>query len=148
MFDTSQPMFLHSDKKHKSPVMVREYTLSELKTLSGHCLFVTRFGDLATVKVTSVKTWKRRLNDVTIGLKYGMYEYFKAEYVNGVSLGEQLVKVIDTESIIECEFYNRNDRSIFKLSGKNFEDILTKMSSSQHLDYYTGDTILNPIPFN
>ena len=95
MFNTAEPMFLHSDKKHKSPVMVREYTLTELKSLSGHCLFVTRFGDLANVKVTSVKTWITRPNNVTVGLKYGLYQYFKAEYVNGVSTGEQLVKVID-----------------------------------------------------
>ncbi len=34
-------------------------------------------GSLMRFKVTSVKTWKRNLDKVLIGIKRGLYEYYK-----------------------------------------------------------------------
>lgn len=98
MFELNRPFYLHSDKKHKHPLTIQEFTIEELKSLSGHCYFITRFGDLAQAKITSVKTWVTRPNNVDIHLKHGLYEYFIASWVNGESTGEQLVKIVDTES--------------------------------------------------
>lgn len=64
--------------KHPKAIRVRESTFQELQTIrSGqHIDLLDKNGQLARVKVTSVKTWKRRPNDLDINCKYGLYEYF------------------------------------------------------------------------
>jgi hypothetical protein len=56
---------------------VRAITLDELKTLDRRhdWKIVANDGTARDVKITSIKTWKTRPNDVRIGVKYGMYEY-------------------------------------------------------------------------
>lgn len=85
----------HSDKRKSAPVKTwRVLELADLKALRAgqRVNFLTRQGDVAQVKVTSVKTWKTRPGDIRLGLKYGMYEYSHVEYINGqYSSGEYLV---------------------------------------------------------
>jgi len=55
-------------------------TIEQAKKLTiGTWLYSTRNknyrGDPQRWKVTSVKTWKTRPNDVRIGLKHGLYDY-------------------------------------------------------------------------
>ncbi len=66
---------LGSDKR-KNPAMVnfRTLTIEEVKSAS-HVWLLDRNGKAVQVKVTSVKTWKRR-SDVEVHCKYGLYEYF------------------------------------------------------------------------
>lgn len=67
---------LRSDRK-VNPTM-REYRIlsnEKCRILSGHCGILDRNGNIAQVKITSVKTWKRN-NDIEVNCKYGMYEYF------------------------------------------------------------------------
>lgn len=52
----------------------RFLSLQECKELSGHCDVIDRNGKIAHVKITSIKTWKKR-NDVKVGWKFGLYEY-------------------------------------------------------------------------
>lgn len=63
----------------KSPEMVKVMlmTYNDLKMVKAgnHVNVLDRAGKLAQVKITSVKTWKRK-SDIEIHCKYGMYEYF------------------------------------------------------------------------
>ena len=68
---------MRSDKR-KNPEQV-EYevlTFGECKGLGGHCHILDRQGKIANVKITSVKTWKTRPNEIEIHCKFGLYEYF------------------------------------------------------------------------
>lgn len=66
---------LRSDK-HVKPAEVefRLLTIEEIKT-AQHVWVLDRNGRAAEVKVTSVKTWKRRA-DVEVHLQFGLYEHF------------------------------------------------------------------------
>ena len=70
----------------------RELSFNEIATgthvkavdLSGVCW--------RNVKITSIKTWKRRPSDADVHWKYGLYEYGITEYREGfVSSGPVLV---------------------------------------------------------
>lgn len=90
MFETT----LRSDKR-KSPTMYKvEYlTYDECKVLGSHAKVLDKNGKIADVKITSVKTWKRRA-DVEIHCKYGMYEFF-SETVTPDRQQSLFVKIID-----------------------------------------------------
>jgi hypothetical protein len=77
MENTTFEAKLRSDKR-KSPEMkqYRRLTFQECKNLSGHSLYLDRFGQIATVKITTIKTWKTR-PEIEIHCKFGMYEYFQ-----------------------------------------------------------------------
>lgn len=79
MNDNTFTVTARGDKhKHPKTIRVRELTFQELQTIrSGqHIDLLDKNGQLASVKVTSVKTWKRRPKDFDINCKYGLYEYF------------------------------------------------------------------------
>ena len=58
--------------------------------------FLTQQGDVAQVKITSMKTWKTRPTDLTIGVKYGLRAYSHVYFVQGQSSGgEVLVKELE-----------------------------------------------------
>lgn len=63
--------------KRKNPTMIsyRVLTNDECKALSGHCHILDQNGNIAQVKITSVKTWKTR-PDIEVNCKYGLYEFF------------------------------------------------------------------------
>jgi hypothetical protein len=68
--------FLRSDKR-KNPDY-KDYiplTYAECLELKNDCLILDRENHVANVKITSIKTWKRK-QDIEIHCKYGMYEYF------------------------------------------------------------------------
>lgn len=69
----------------RAMLTVRYMTPSELKALSGHAHIIANDGTVRNVKVTSVKVWKTRPNDVEIGVKYGMYEYAKFTMVEALT---------------------------------------------------------------
>lgn len=69
----------------RAMLTVRYMTPSELKALSGHARIIANDGTVRNVKVTSVKVWKTRPNDVEIGVKYGMYEYAKFTMVEALT---------------------------------------------------------------
>ena len=66
-------------------------TLEEAKELRvgqviAHNTIRLRYGALYKAKVTSIKTWKTRPNDIMIGMKHGMYQFFKIGH-GGVQWG-------------------------------------------------------------
>jgi len=71
--------------RHKSPkkYVVRELEFDELKSLHGRVKVLDRAGRIAEVKITSVKSWKRRPLDLDIHCKYGLYDYFTVSVRNG-----------------------------------------------------------------
>jgi len=87
---------LHEDAKRKNAPkhQFHQYSAEQAKGLrnGSTILFVTRFGDVARAKVTSVKTWKTRPGDVDVSLKFGLYEFFVASYRGGVATAEQIVE--------------------------------------------------------
>lgn len=69
-------VFQQGDRKvNQTTVYVRFMTVDEIQAIpKGHrveCLLNN--GRLGSVKVTSIKTWKRDPQRVEIGVKYGMY---------------------------------------------------------------------------
>lgn len=97
--DGIERFIMHRDirSKHPKTYQIARLTLAEAKELKSgdHVLFITRYGTLANAKVTSIKTWKTRPGDCSIGLKYGLYEYFSATYYDGIATSEELVRIID-----------------------------------------------------
>ena len=91
-------MILSGGGKGKT-VDVVPMTIEELKRLSSgeHVLvFTGYFGRNRNTGVVHVKvngkpkTWKTRPNDVTVPIKYGLYEYAKIEYRDGVMVDDNL----------------------------------------------------------
>lgn len=67
---------LASDRKKKPTLyLFEELTFDEIKQLSNYVLVVDLRNTVSTVKVTSIKQWKRRPNDLDINYKYGLYTY-------------------------------------------------------------------------
>jgi hypothetical protein len=70
--------FLRSDKR-KNPEYKDYIPLTYVECLAlkneSHCLILDRENHIANVKITSIKTWKRK-PDVEVHYKYGPYEYF------------------------------------------------------------------------
>jgi len=84
-------------RNDKTPRTWEQLTLDEAKAIviGSRIPFLTRQGNVAEVKVTSIKKWKTRPGDIHIGLKYGLYEYSYTEYIGGkFSRGEILVREI------------------------------------------------------
>lgn len=67
---------MRSDNR-KTPQMykVKYLTFDECKALTNHVNVLDRNGNIASVKVTTIKTWKRK-PEIEIHCKYGLYEYF------------------------------------------------------------------------
>lgn len=73
---------------------LRTMTLEELKNLryGQRVYFEDRYGNFRECKVNGhPKTWKTRPLDVEVPIKYGLYEYSYARYINGVQSGEILL---------------------------------------------------------
>lgn len=86
--------YLRSDRtKHPKPYNYRELTFDELKNLSGHVHLLDQAGRIAEVKITSVKSWKRRPFDLEINCKYGLYDYFTI-YVRDSQPDMTLIEVL------------------------------------------------------
>lgn len=71
---------LRSDRRKNPESVEYEYlTFDECKALASesHCHVLDKNGKICQVKITSVKTWKTRPNELLIGWKFGMYEYGK-----------------------------------------------------------------------
>lgn len=69
--------FLRSDKKVKpTGRLYRFLTYKECRALPSHAEILDRSGRVATVKITSIKTWKTR-PDLEIHCKFGLYEFFE-----------------------------------------------------------------------
>ena len=84
---------LRSDKRVKPKLLeYRILTNDECRTLTGHCHILDRYGDIAQVKITSVKTWKRRA-DIEVNCKYGMYEYLSIP-VSDIFPNVQLIALV------------------------------------------------------
>lgn len=70
----------YSRGKNPRMISVRPMTLEEIKGLSGHAKVIANDGALRDVKINgAVKTWKTRPNEVSVPVKYGMYEYARFE---------------------------------------------------------------------
>lgn len=55
---------------------VRAMTLDEIKALSGHATIIANDGTVRNVKINGqVQRWKTRPDEVSVPVKYGMYEY-------------------------------------------------------------------------
>lgn len=65
-------------RKTPQPMLTLRYmTLAEVQALptGGHASILANDGRVRIVKITSVRLWKTRPDDVHVGVKYGMYEY-------------------------------------------------------------------------
>ena len=85
---------MRSDKR-KNPESV-EYevlTFAECKALSGHAYILDRQGKIANVKITSVKTWKTRPNEIEVHCKFGLYEYFTVT-IDSHSPNKEMVRIV------------------------------------------------------
>lgn len=79
-------VYARSDRKKKpTPIDVDYLSMEEIKSLhSGDSIHILDQNDrLAQVKITSIKTWKRK-PDIEIHVKFGMYEYFTINVINGL----------------------------------------------------------------
>lgn len=88
MENTTFKSTLRSDKRAKPEW--REYrhlTFDECRKLSNHALYIDRQGKIASVKITTIKTWKTR-PEIEVHCKFGLYEYFT-----------DTIRPTDTESI-------------------------------------------------
>lgn len=56
--------------------------LHPILTHTSHIQILDKNGDVARVKITSVKTWKRK-PDILVSCKFGLYEYFSITIVPG-----------------------------------------------------------------
>ncbi len=66
--------------KPRHTLTVRRMTLEEIKQLSGHAHALGNDGTVIRVKINgAVKTWKTRPNEVSVPIKYGLYEYARFE---------------------------------------------------------------------
>jgi hypothetical protein len=92
------------DKGRHLPV--RPMTTAEVKQLQyGQRVLVhtgyfgrNRIQGLVHVKVNgNPKIWKTRPKDVTVPIKYGLYEYARVEYVAGEPVDEHLYFVVNTQ---------------------------------------------------
>lgn len=81
-FKTSFPFPVIVARRPNEKIMVRRMTLGEIKALSSgsHAEFIANDGTLRTVKINGApKTWKTRPQDVSVSVKYGLYEYARFE---------------------------------------------------------------------
>lgn len=71
---------MRSDRRKNPEKIAYEFlTFEECKNLGSHSYVLDTNGKIAEVKITSVKTWKTRPNELLIGWKFGLYEYGKQE---------------------------------------------------------------------
>lgn len=91
-FETTSRYDRSSKKETKQ---YRFLTMDELKEIGSHAQVIDRNGQIANVKVTSLKTWKTR-SDVLVGWKFGLYEYGK-ELVTEYSPNEFFVTEVSKE---------------------------------------------------
>lgn len=83
-------------RKNPDKVNYEVLTFEECKALASesHCHILDQQGKIARVKVTSVKTWKRRPDEMEIHCKFGLYEYFTVK-VSTDSPNAELVKIVE-----------------------------------------------------
>lgn len=86
---------MRSDKrKNPQPVECELLTFEECKALTGHAYILDRYGKIARVKITSVKTWKTRPNEIEVHCKFGLYEYFTLS-IDEHSPNKELVRIVE-----------------------------------------------------
>ena len=86
-------------KKHPRMFKVRPMTFEETLLLKhgDECLFHANDGSARRVRVTGkVTTWKTRPRDLSVPVKYGMYESARVEYRNGVLHGTVLLMRVES----------------------------------------------------
>lgn len=111
----------------KNPESVEYELLSfdECKKLAieSHCDVLDKNGKICRVKITSVKTWKTRPNELLIGWKFGMYEYGKEE-INPDNPNEFFVRIIEhedpDEELIPCIVCNGDAYSLGNLGAVKY----------------------------
>ena len=80
---------MRSDKRKTAKLYnYRVLSNDECKALSGHCHLLDNNGNIAQVKITSVKTWKRQPDRIEVNCKYGLYEYFTIRLSESVQNSE------------------------------------------------------------
>ena len=93
-----EQVILSGDSKG-STINVRPMTLNEVRSLSyGERVLVStgyfgrnRLNGIVHVKVNGKpKTWKTRPSDVSVSIKYGLYEYVTVDYRNGEPVDSNL----------------------------------------------------------
>lgn len=86
---------LRSDKRAKPELVNYEIlTFEECKALTGHSKILDRHGKLANVKITSVKSWKRRPSEIEVRCQFGLYEYFTIRIDRENNPNTELVKIL------------------------------------------------------
>lgn len=86
-------------KKHPRMLKVRPMTFDEVLVLKygDECLFHANDGTARRVRVKGkVKTWKTRPRDLSVPVKYGMYESARVEWTNGVHRGVVLLMEVES----------------------------------------------------
>lgn len=95
---------MRADRRvHPQQVTYEFLTFDECKALASesHCDVLDRYGRIAMVKITSVKTRKTRPNELLIGWKFGMYEYGKESISKLDDLGKSdnrfFVRIVENQ---------------------------------------------------
>jgi hypothetical protein len=86
-------------KKHPRMLKVRPMTFEETLVLKhgDECLFHANDGSARRVRVMGkVKTWKTRPRDLSVPVKYGMWESARVEYRNGEHRGTVLLVEVES----------------------------------------------------
>lgn len=86
-------------KKHPRMFKVRPMTFEEVLVLKrgDECLFHANDGSARRVRVTGqVKIWKTRPRDLSVPVKYGMWESAHVEWKDGVHHGTQLLMEVES----------------------------------------------------
>ena len=86
---------MRSDRRKNPEQVEYEYlTFDECKALTNHCHILDREGKIAQVKITSVKTWKTRPDEIEVHCKFGLYEYFTVKIIRDIANNAELVRIV------------------------------------------------------
>ncbi len=92
---------MRGDRRVKpEQITYRLLSFDECKTLRGNSRtpILDLQGKIATVLITSVKTWKTRADEIEVHYKFGLYEYGTLRIVRDVADNDVLIAIVESAS--------------------------------------------------
>lgn len=138
---------MRSDRRKNPERVAYEFlTFEECKNLGSesHCHILDNNGKIAQVKITSVKTWKTRPNELLIGWKFGLYEYgkFLACFNMGKCNNGFFVRIVpnEIEQMAREKIQEEYDNAGVELIASGYEWICPKCETLNH-EIETSSTV-------